>query len=141
MSRWRAIRLALLITTHVNCCLSKSSTFAWGSRRVCWWTSPCATISSALVEMGGRTHGKLCSPDNPDQILESAAAQQIRNYRSGYRRSRQVAFLPSCMSTSAASMANSCACSSSSPTRRQTNISMPLDISHTSKSSVNLSQS
>jgi hypothetical protein len=26
---------------------------------------------------GGRTHCKLCNPDNPDQILKSAAAQQI----------------------------------------------------------------
>ena len=39
-------------------------------------------------------------PDNPDHILESAAADKIRNYRDAYRRNRHVAFLPACMSTS-----------------------------------------
>ena len=37
---------------------------------------------------GGRTHGKLRKPDNPDQILESAAAQKIRNYANPFRRNR-----------------------------------------------------
>jgi hypothetical protein len=48
----------------------------------------------------GQTQGQLCNPDNPDLILESAAADKIRNYRDTYRRNRQVAFLPACMSTS-----------------------------------------
>ena len=47
-----------------------------------------------------RTHGKHRNPDNPDQILESAAAQKIRDCRNTHRRNRQVAFLPACMSTS-----------------------------------------
>jgi len=111
------------------------------SRRVCWWTSFCSTISSALVEMGGEPTASYAIPTTRIRSSRAPLPNRFRNYRSGYRRNRQVAFLPSCMSSSAASMANSCACSSSSPTRRQTTNSRPLDISHTSKSSVNLSQS
>jgi hypothetical protein len=48
----------------------------------------------------GLTQGQLRNPDNPDHILESAAADKIRNYRDTYQRNRQVAFLPACMSTS-----------------------------------------
>ena len=48
----------------------------------------------------GQTQGQLRNPDNPDHILESAAADKIRNYRDTYRRTRHVAFLPACMSTS-----------------------------------------
>jgi hypothetical protein len=48
----------------------------------------------------GQTQGQLRNPDNPDHILESAAADKIRNYRDTYRRKRHVAFLPACMSTS-----------------------------------------
>jgi hypothetical protein len=48
----------------------------------------------------GQTQGQLRNPDNPDHILESAAAHKIRNYRDTYRRNRHVAFLPACMSTS-----------------------------------------
>jgi hypothetical protein len=48
----------------------------------------------------GLTQAKLRNPDNPDQILESAAADKVRNYRDPYQRNRQVAFLPACMSTS-----------------------------------------
>ena len=33
-------------------------------------------------------------------LLEGAAATKIRNYRNLYRQTRQVAFLPACMSTS-----------------------------------------
>ena len=47
----------------------------------------------------GHTQGQLLNPDNPDQILENAAADKIRNYRDPYQRNRQVAFLPACMST------------------------------------------
>ena len=43
---------------------------------------------------------QLRNPDNPDHILENAAADKIRNYRDTYRRNRHVAFLPACMSTS-----------------------------------------
>jgi hypothetical protein len=48
----------------------------------------------------GQTQGQLRNPDNPDHILESAAAGKIRNYRDTYRRNRHVAFLPAYMSTS-----------------------------------------
>jgi hypothetical protein len=48
----------------------------------------------------GLTQGQLRNPDNPDHILESAAADKIRNYCDTYQRNRQVAFLPACMSTS-----------------------------------------
>ncbi len=48
----------------------------------------------------GQTQGQLRNPDNPDRILESAAADKIRNYRDTYRRNLHVAFLPACMSTS-----------------------------------------
>ena len=42
----------------------------------------------------------LRNPDRPDQILEQAAAEKIRQYRNPYRNNRAVAFLPLCMSTS-----------------------------------------
>ena len=44
--------------------------------------------------------GQLRNPDHPGHILESAAADKIRNYRDTYRRNRNVAFLPAFMSTS-----------------------------------------
>jgi hypothetical protein len=46
-----------------------------------------------------QTQGQLRNPDNPDHILESAAADKFRNYRDTCRRNRHVAFL-ACMSTS-----------------------------------------
>jgi hypothetical protein len=54
----------------------------------------------SLAGRDGQTQGQLRNPDNPDHILESAAADKIRNYRDTYRRNRHVAFLPACMSTS-----------------------------------------
>jgi hypothetical protein len=48
----------------------------------------------------GQHQGQLRNPDHPDHILESAAADKIRNYRDAYRRNRHVAFLPAFMSTS-----------------------------------------
>jgi hypothetical protein len=48
----------------------------------------------------GQTQGQLHNSDNPDHVLESAAADKIRNYRDTCRRNRHVAFLPACMSTS-----------------------------------------
>jgi hypothetical protein len=48
----------------------------------------------------GQTQFQLRNPDNPDHILESAAADKIRNYLDTYRRNLHVAFLPACMSTS-----------------------------------------
>ena len=48
----------------------------------------------------GQNQGQLRNPDNPDHILESAAADKIRNYRDTYLRNRHVAFLPACLSTS-----------------------------------------
>jgi hypothetical protein len=48
----------------------------------------------------GQNQGQLRNPDHPDRILESAAADKIRNHRDTYRRNRHVAFLPACMSTS-----------------------------------------
>ena len=47
-----------------------------------------------------QNQGQLRNPDHPNHILESAAADNIRNYRDTYRRNRHVAFLPACMSTS-----------------------------------------
>jgi hypothetical protein len=60
------------------------------------------TLRHTFIGAGrsGHTQGQLRNPDNPDQILESAAADKIRNYRDPYQRNRQVAFLPACMSTS-----------------------------------------
>ena len=59
---------------------------------------------------GWINHGKLRNPDHPDQILEGAAAVNIRNFRNPIRRNRQVAFLPACMSTSGLINGDSCAC-------------------------------
>ena len=50
--------------------------------------------------LAAKSQGQLRNPDNPDHILESAAADKIRNYRDAYTVNRQVAFLPACMSTS-----------------------------------------
>ena len=57
------------------------------------------TLRHGFIGAGrsGLTQGQ---PDNPDQILESAAADKIRSYRDPDQRNRQVAFLPACMSTS-----------------------------------------
>ena len=67
------------------------------SKPICWWTSTCATILSALVK---QHEGQLRNPDHPGHILESAATDKIRNYRDAYRRNRHVVFLPAFMSTS-----------------------------------------
>jgi hypothetical protein len=48
----------------------------------------------------GRNQGQLRNPDNPDKLLDSAAADKIRRYRAPYRQNRHVAFLPACMTTS-----------------------------------------
>jgi hypothetical protein len=48
----------------------------------------------------GLNQGQLRNPDNPDKLLDSAAADKIRHYRSPYRQNRHVAFLPACMTTS-----------------------------------------
>ena len=60
------------------------------------------TIRHDFIGAGrsGLTQGQLRNPDNPDRILEGAAADKIRNYRDAYAVNRQVAFLPACMSTS-----------------------------------------
>jgi hypothetical protein len=60
------------------------------------------TIRQPFIGAGrsGHNQGQLRNPDNPDHILESAAADKIRNYRDPYQRNQQVAFLPACMSTS-----------------------------------------
>ena len=59
------------------------------------------TLRHDFINAGrsGFTQGQVRNSDNPDHILESAAADNIRNYRDPYQRNRQVAFLP-CMSTS-----------------------------------------
>ena len=77
--------------------ISKSATSAWRSRPTWWWTSPHIFIGAGQI---GLNHGQLRNPDNPDHILESAAADKFRTYRDTYRRNRHVAFLPACMSTS-----------------------------------------
>jgi len=48
----------------------------------------------------GLNQGQLRNPDNPDKLLDSAAADKIRHYRAPYRQNRHVAFLPACMTTS-----------------------------------------
>jgi hypothetical protein len=48
----------------------------------------------------GLNQGQLRNPDNPDKLLDSAAADKIRYYRAPYRQNRHVAFLPACMTTS-----------------------------------------
>jgi hypothetical protein len=50
--------------------------------------------------LNGQTQGQIRNPENPDHILESSAADKIRNYRDTYRRNLHVALLPACMSTS-----------------------------------------
>ncbi len=45
----------------------------------------------------GLNQGQLRNPDNPDKLLDSAAADKIRHYRAPYRQNRHVAFLPACM--------------------------------------------
>ena len=82
----------------------------------------------------GHIQGQLRNPDYPDQILEIAAADKIRNYRVPYQRNRQVDFLQACCLPRDASMASSCVCFSSSPTSRQTTTLRSLDIRRTKRS-------
>ena len=74
------------------------------------WTSPCVT-TDLLVDVtlrhdfvgaghNGLNQGELRNPDNPDKLLDSAAADKIHHYRAPYRQNRHVAFLPACMTTS-----------------------------------------
>jgi hypothetical protein len=60
------------------------------------------TIRHDFIGAGrsGLNQGQLRNPDNPDHILESAAADKIRNHRDACAVNRQVAFLPACMTTS-----------------------------------------
>ena len=48
----------------------------------------------------GLNQGQLRNRDNPDKLLDCAAADKIRHYRAPYRQNRHVAFLPACMTTS-----------------------------------------
>jgi hypothetical protein len=57
----------------------------------------------------GQTQGQLCNPDNPDDILESAAADKIRNYRDTYRRTGMWLSCRRACLPRAASTASSCA--------------------------------
>jgi hypothetical protein len=57
----------------------------------------------------GLNQGQLRNPDNPDHILERAAADKIRNYCDTYCRNRLVTFLPRACLPRPASMASSCA--------------------------------
>jgi hypothetical protein len=95
------------------------------------------TIRQPFIGAGrsGHNQGQLRNPDNPDHILESAAADKIRNYRDPYQRNRQVAFScrHTCLSRDA-SMTSSCVCFSSSPTSRQTTTLRSLDIRRTKRS-------
>ena len=59
-----------------------------------------ATTSLIGAGRSGLNQGQLRNPDNPDHILESAAADKIRNHRDACAVNRQVAFLPACMTTS-----------------------------------------
>ena len=60
------------------------------------------TLRHDFIDNGrnGQTKGQLSNPYNPEHIFESTAADKIRNYRDKYRRTRHVAFLQACMSTS-----------------------------------------
>jgi hypothetical protein len=60
------------------------------------------TLRHDLVGAGhnGLNQGQLRNPDNPDKLLDSAAADKICYYRAPYRQNRHVAFLPACMTTS-----------------------------------------
>ena len=83
---------------HVLRALERICNDAGFATTICWWTSPCATIFGAGHIW--QNQGQLGNPDNPDHILESAAADKIRNYRDTYRSNRHEAFLSACMSTS-----------------------------------------
>ncbi len=60
------------------------------------------TLRHDFVSAGhnGLNQGQLRNPDNPDKLLDSAAADKIRHYCAPYRQNRHVAFLPACMTTS-----------------------------------------
>jgi hypothetical protein len=92
----------------------------------------------------GQTQGQLRNPDNPDHILERAAADKIRNYRDTYRRNRHVAFLPACMSTSGrihSVLLRLILFISNIPTNRQKMILRPLVFSRTARSFVTVAAS
>ena len=56
----------------------------------------------------GQTQGQLRNPDNPDHILESAAAEKIRNYRDTNRRTGKWLSCRRACLPRAASTASSC---------------------------------
>ena len=56
----------------------------------------------------GQTQGQLRNPDNPDHVLESAAADKIRNYRDTYRRTGMWLFCRRACLPRDASTASSC---------------------------------
>jgi hypothetical protein len=89
----------------------------------------------------GLNQGRLRNPDNPDHILESAAADKIRNYRDPYQRNRRVAFLPACMSTSGRIHGELLRLLFFLSTSKQTITLRPLVIRHTKRSFVTVAAS
>ena len=59
-----------------------------------------ADLEILNIQVAHLNQGQLRNPDNPDKLLDSAAADKIRHYRAPYRQNRHVAFLPACMTTS-----------------------------------------
>jgi hypothetical protein len=80
--RWSAFVTTLILPPLTSGCsrvrataapISKSATSACRSRPICWWTSPCATISSAPVTLG-RLKASSASPTT--RITSSRAPLQ-----------------------------------------------------------------
>jgi hypothetical protein len=85
---------------HVNTCLTHSSNWTRVARNIDLLVD--ITLRQDFVGAGhnGLNQGQFRNPDNPDKLLDSAAADKIRHYRAPYRQNRHVSFLPACMTTS-----------------------------------------
>jgi hypothetical protein len=84
----------------------------------------------------GLNQGQLRNPDNPDKLLDSAAADKIRHYRDPYRQNRHVAFLPACMTTSGRIHGEFLRLLSLFPTNRQLITLRPLAMTRTKQNFV-----
>ena len=104
--RWNAFVTTLVSPPLTSGCsrvrataapISKSTTSAWRMLQTDLRVDVTVRHNFKGTGHHGQTRGQLRNSDNPDHILESPAADKIRNYRDTYRRNRHVAFLPACL--------------------------------------------
>jgi len=103
--------------------------------RMIWLlTTPCAHWHDFIADaLDVGRHVTLRNPHRPDQILDQAAADKIRDYRAPFAIGRWRFCLRACLR--GAFIAFFCGCSTSSRTSRRATISRTLAMNHTRNSS------